>query len=70
MYAKSKFEEFLHKFKYLSGVSHDKEAAELLNIKAGTFSTMKINDDLPIEQTIKYCEERSIDIDWIMNLNK
>jgi len=70
MYVAKRFEEFLSKFKYVTGTSTDKEVAKLLDIKAGTFSTMKKNEDLPIEQALKYCENRTINIDWIVNLSK
>jgi hypothetical protein len=65
-----KFDEFNSKFKFLFGLKKDREVAESLNIRKETFITKKRRDDIPYEQVIKYCEEKNVDLNWILNIKE
>ena len=65
-----KFDEFNSKFKFLFGLNKDREVAESLNIRKETFITRKRRDDIPYEQVIKYCEEKNVDLNWILNIKE
>lgn len=65
-----KFDEFNSNFKFLFGLKKDREVAESLNIRKETFITRKRRDDIPYEQVIKYCEEKNVDLNWILNIKE
>ncbi|MCT7643860.1 helix-turn-helix domain-containing protein [Aliarcobacter butzleri] len=62
------FDEFNSKFKFIFGCNSDKEVAEKLQMRQTTFATMKKRDEVPYELVIKYCEDKQVKLDWILNL--
>lgn len=62
------FDEFNSKFKFIFGFSNDTEAAEALGIKRSTYASFKKLNKIPYEEAIKYCEDKNIDLAWLLNL--
>lgn len=65
-----KFDEFNAKFKSIFAFQRDIEVARALKIPLPTFSTMKKKDVIPYEQVVKFCEEKSIDLNWLLDLRR
>ncbi len=63
-----KFEEFNAKFKFLFALEKDTEVARALNIPDTSFASMKRHNNIPYDKVIKYCEEKCVDLNWIINL--
>lgn len=64
------FDEFNSKFKFLVNLETDVQVAKELNIEKTSFATMKKNDQIPYERVIKYCQDKCIDLNWIINLRR
>ena len=62
------FTEYNSKIKFLMMCDSDTEVANNLNIKPTSFSTMKRNDNVPFEETIKWCVGKNIDLNWLINI--
>lgn len=65
-----KFDDFNAKFKFIFRLRSDKEVAETLGIKNFTFSQAKKRDDIPYEKVVKFCKDKNVDLNWILNLKK
>ena len=65
-----KFNEFNSNFKFIFGLNSDTEVADALGIRKETYKTRKKRDDIPYEQAIKYCEEKNVDLNWILNIKE
>ena len=65
-----KFNEFNSKFKFIFRLNSDIEVADALGIRKETYKTRKKRDDIPYEQAIKYCEEKNVDLNWILNIKE
>lgn len=68
MTAFREFDDFFHKFKFLTRTSSETAAAKELGIKPKTFNQMKVDNKIPFEETLLYCQDRQIDIVWLTNL--
>lgn len=64
------FDEFKNKFKFIFNLNTNKDIADALDIKTSTFASMQKRDEIPFEQVIKYCEDRAVDLNWVINLKK
>ena len=47
-----------------TGKNTDRNPPEL------SHKTRKKRDDIPYEQAIKYCEEKNVDLNWILNIKE
>jgi hypothetical protein len=65
-----KFDEFNSKFKFLFNLDTDTQVARELNIENTSYATMKRHDQIPYDRVIEYCKEKSIDLNWILNIKK
>lgn len=68
MVAFREFDDFFHKFKFLTRIKSETAAAKELGIKPKTFNQMKVDNKIPFEETLLYCQDRQIDILWLTNL--
>jgi hypothetical protein len=68
MNAFREFDDFFHKFKFLTRTKSETAAAKELGIKQKTFNQMKIDNKIPFEETLQYCQDRQIDILWLTTL--
>ena len=64
----NKFNTFNTRFKQILKIDNDYEIANILNIPASSYSTMKKSNNIPYEKVISYCEIRQIDIVWILDI--
>jgi hypothetical protein len=63
-----KFDEFNSKIKFLLNLDTDTQVANELNISKTSYASMKRNNNIPYEKVIKYCKDKCIDINWVINL--
>ena len=68
MQAFGQFDDFFHKFKFIARTSSETATAKELGIKPKTFNQMKLDNKIPFEETLMYCQDRQIDIVWLTNL--
>ena len=69
MEAYKRFDEYLHKMKFITRTRSEKALAKELGINPRTFHDMKKNEIIPIEETLEYCKDRQIDFVWVTNLH-
>lgn len=64
----SKFDELNSKIKFIFGLKSDKQVAEALKMSISTYKNKKKKDEIPVDNVILLCNEKCIDLNWVLNL--
>jgi hypothetical protein len=60
------FGECMHKIRYIERGTTDEDIAIALQMPVTTYREHKKRRHLPVENILKYCKDKSIDIEWLM----
>lgn len=60
------FEECMHKIRYIERGNTDEDLARALQMPVTTFREHKKRRHLPVENILRFCQNRGIDIEWLM----